>query len=131
MDRPRQFATRAVAFACIGLGAAGCGGGGSSPPTSVGQPPLIGSFAVSPSWMTTGQTATLNWTVTGATSLTIDPIGAVSGTTTHLDIGLKSRPLPQANATRDARNSHSARSCTFRGIRATHGGVACAVRARE
>src|SRR5215469_818697 len=84
MDRPWQSATRAVAFACVGLAAAGCGGGGSSPPTSVGQPPVIASFAASPSWMTTGQTATLKWTVTGATSLTIDPIGAVSGTSTQV-----------------------------------------------
>jgi hypothetical protein len=85
MDQPLQAATRAVVVVCIGLVAASCGGsGGSSPPTPVGQAPVIASFAVSPSWMTTGQTATLEWTVTGATSLTIDPIGAVSGTSTQV-----------------------------------------------
>ncbi len=83
MDRPLQAATRAVAVVCIGLCATSCGGGGSSPPTPVGQAPVIASFAVSPSWMTTGQTATLKWSVTGATSLTIDPVGAVSGTSTQ------------------------------------------------
>src|SRR5215831_5879885 len=84
MGRPLQSATQAVAVVCIGLGAAGCGGGGSAPPTSVGQAPVIASFGVSPSWMTTGQTATLKWSVAGATSLTIDPIGAVSGTSTQV-----------------------------------------------
>src|ERR1700741_3120548 len=39
--------------------------------------------------MTIGQTATLEWSVAGATSLTIDPIGAVSG------------PIPQVTAPAD------------------------------
>jgi hypothetical protein len=84
MDRWLSAATRAVAVICIGLCATSCGGGGTSPPTQVGQAPVIASFAVSPSWMTTGQTATLKWSVTGATSLTIDPVGAVSGTNTQV-----------------------------------------------
>jgi hypothetical protein len=84
MDLLLRAVTRAVAVICIGLGATSCGGGGMSPPTPVGQAPVIASFAASPSWMTTGQTATLNWSVTGATSLTIDPIGTVSGTSTQI-----------------------------------------------
>src|SRR5215472_11251787 len=84
MGRPFESATQAVAVVCIGLGAASCGGGGSAPPTSVGQPPVIASFTVGPSWVTTGQTATLKWSVTDAMSLTIDPIGAVTGTSTQV-----------------------------------------------
>jgi hypothetical protein len=84
MDRPLQSAAEAVAVVCIGLGAASCGGGGSSVPTSVDQAPVIASFTLSPSWMTTGQTATLKWSVSGATSLTVDPIGAVTGTSTQV-----------------------------------------------
>jgi len=83
MGQPFQCATQAVAVVCIGLGAAGCGGGGSAS-TSVGQAPVIASFTVGPSWVTTGQTATLKWSVTDATSLTIDPIGAVTGTSTQV-----------------------------------------------
>jgi hypothetical protein len=45
---------------------------------------VIASFTVSPSWMTTAQTATLKWSVAGATSVTIDPIGAVSGTSAQV-----------------------------------------------
>jgi hypothetical protein len=79
-----QSATRTVAIAWFGLGAAGCGGGGGSPPPPTGHPPLITSFEASPSWITTGQTATLKWSVAGATTLTIAPIGAVGGTSTQV-----------------------------------------------
>lgn len=43
--------------------------------------PLIASFTASPSTITAGASATLAWSVTGATSLSLDPgIGAVTGT---------------------------------------------------
>ena len=64
------------------LAVAGCGGGGSAAPR--GAPPVIASFAVSPAWISAGQTATLSWSVTGASSLSIDPIGAVSGSSTQV-----------------------------------------------
>jgi hypothetical protein len=41
---------------------------------------VVTSFAASPSWITTGHDATLKWTVTGATSVNIEGIGPVSGT---------------------------------------------------
>jgi hypothetical protein len=84
MNRPLRSAARVMVAVCIGLGAAGCGGGGSAPPASAGQAPVIASFSVSPTWTTTGQTAALTWSVTGATSLAIDPVGAVSGTSTQV-----------------------------------------------
>ncbi|MDE3245445.1 MAG: hypothetical protein KGN80_05105, partial [Acidobacteriota bacterium] len=46
-----------------------------------GTVPFIGSFNASPSTIQAGQTSTLAWAVSGATSLTIAPaIGAVTGT---------------------------------------------------
>ena len=71
----RPFA--AGALACL----VACGGS-SSPPPPPGHAPVIASFTASPSWVTTGQTASLNWSVTDATSLSINTIGAVSGTGT-------------------------------------------------
>ncbi len=62
----------------LGLGlAAGCsGGGGSSNPTR----PVIESFAADSPTISLGQSTTLRWTVTGATSISIDHgIGAVTG----------------------------------------------------
>jgi hypothetical protein len=83
MDRPLQATTRAVVVLCIGLGAMSCGGG-SSPATPARQAPVIASFTASPAWIMTGQTATLKWSVAGATSLAIDPVGAVSGTSSQV-----------------------------------------------
>jgi Bacterial Ig-like domain (group 2) len=52
-------------------------GGGSGTPAS----PVISSFSASPSAVQPGQSATLNWSVTGATSLSISPgVGSVTGT---------------------------------------------------
>jgi hypothetical protein len=63
---------------------AGCGGGSATTPAPVEPklPPTISSFSASPSWVTVGQNATLRWSVDGATSLRIDPIGPVTGTNT-------------------------------------------------
>ena len=65
----------------VALGISGCGGGSSPPPP--GFPPVINSFAASPTWITSGKTATLKWSVTGATSLSIDALGPVTGTSTQ------------------------------------------------
>jgi uncharacterized protein YkwD/chitodextrinase len=53
-----------------------------SPPTGQPSAPTILSFAASPATITAGQSATLSWSVTGATTVTIDSgIGDVSNTT--------------------------------------------------
>ena len=45
------------------------------------QPPIISSFIATPSTLTVGQSSTLSWIVTGATSLSIDNgVGTVTGT---------------------------------------------------
>ncbi len=43
-------------------------------------PPLISAFSASPTAINLGQTSTLSWTVTGATTLSISGIGTVTGT---------------------------------------------------
>ena len=50
------------------------GGGGNNPPP---PPPPTASFSVSPTSIQTGQSATLSWTTTHATSVQIDGIGTV------------------------------------------------------
>jgi hypothetical protein len=46
--------------------------------------PAIASFTASPESILLGQSSTLRWSVTGATSLSIDPdIGSVMGKTSH------------------------------------------------
>jgi hypothetical protein len=91
MTAPSHVTVRALSAVLVLLGAAGCSGGGGSPPTPTGQPPVITSFAANPSWITTGQSATLKWAVTGATNLSIDPIGPLSGAS--------ARVTPVADAT--------------------------------
>jgi hypothetical protein len=71
-----------VAFALAILIAAACGGSGSSGPP--GPRPVISSFTASPSWVTAGQSATLSWKVSGATSLGVDGIGAVTGSSVQV-----------------------------------------------
>jgi len=44
------------------------------------QPPVIASFTASPAILTAGQSTTLAWNVTGATSLSISGLGTVTGT---------------------------------------------------
>ena len=63
-----------ITSGCIYVPAGTLGGGGASP--------TISSFSASPASISAGQVATLNWSVTGATSVTIDQgIGnvAISG----------------------------------------------------
>jgi len=63
------------------LGGCGGGGGSSSPPP---PPPTITAFASQPSWVTTGQSATLSWSVSGATRLSISGFGAVTGSSVQV-----------------------------------------------
>lgn len=66
------------------IGACGGGGGASSGSASQAMPqsataPTVQLFTSSPSAILSGQTATLRWTTSGATSLSIDHgVGVVS-----------------------------------------------------
>lgn len=67
----------------VGIGTAvalsGCGGGNAEP-ASAGPVPVIASFSASPSSIAPGQTSTLAWSVSGATSLAVDNgVGSVIG----------------------------------------------------
>jgi hypothetical protein len=67
-------------IAALGLLLGACGGGGSSsPPVPAGSAPVIVTFDANPSWVTTGQSSTLVWSVSRATSLRPDSLGAVTG----------------------------------------------------
>jgi hypothetical protein len=62
-----------------GAGGGGTGGGGT------GTKPSISSFTASPTSITSGSTASLKWTVTGATTISISPtIGTVTGTSINV-----------------------------------------------
>jgi len=68
----------------------GCGGG--SEPTTTPPPivprPTIATFSATPSRITSDQTTTLTWSVTGAQSVTIDNgVGTVTGTSTTVSPG--------------------------------------------
>lgn len=64
------------------LTAAGAGGNATASATVTVVPaPVIASFTATPSAITTGQSSTLAWSVSGATGLSLDQgIGAVTGT---------------------------------------------------
>jgi len=49
-----------------------------------GARPAISSFTASPSWVTAGQSATLSWSVSGVTSLSVDGLGAVTGSSAQV-----------------------------------------------
>ena len=78
---------RYVALAAASAALVACGGGGSSDsgnPQPPASPPVITSFTASPAALTSGQSTQLAWTVTGATTLTLDQgIGDVTGQTTR------------------------------------------------
>jgi len=81
--RDSLFVRRArVAIALATLIVAACGGSASSAPT--GPRPAISSFTASPSWVTAGQSATLSWSVSGVTSLSVDGLGAVTGSSAQV-----------------------------------------------
>ena len=70
-----------VGIALATLIVAACSGSDSGPPLG---PPTISSFAANPSWVTTGQSSTLSWSVSGATSLRVDGLGAVTGSSVQV-----------------------------------------------
>ena len=72
----------AMAYQLLIVVVAGVGACGGGTPVARKLPPVISSFAASPSWVTIGQSATLRWTVDGATTVRIDPIGPVTGSNT-------------------------------------------------
>ncbi|MFM8820572.1 MAG: alpha/beta hydrolase family esterase, partial [Phenylobacterium sp.] len=69
----------------IGLLLAACGGGGGGSGGGVTPtPPVISAFTASAAQIQPGQTATLSWTVQGATSLSINQgVGSVDGATSR------------------------------------------------
>jgi hypothetical protein len=82
----RNLLTVAALSGSLLIGACGGGGGGesggaqSSSQSPAVASPTIQSFTASPAAILPGQTATLRWTASGATTLTIDhSVGAVSG----------------------------------------------------
>ncbi len=94
----------------LSLGFSGCGGGGgggapASPPPS--SPPTVASFSASPASISTGQTSTLSWSVSGANSLAIDHgVGTVSG----INVGVS--PAATTTYTLSATNSVGTTSAT-------------------
>lgn len=76
---------RIARLIAIGLGviAAGCGGGGGETAAAAPSEPLpvVASFSASPGNIAAGQSTTLSWTVSGASSVVVDNgVGAVTGT---------------------------------------------------
>jgi hypothetical protein len=78
MGRWRRAVAWGVSVAWVAMAVAACGGSSSAPPAD--QIPVIQSFSANPSWVTSGGSATLKWSVTGATSLSLSNVGPVSGT---------------------------------------------------
>jgi len=72
---------------------------------TIGSPPTITNFAATPTMVAAGQSSTLSWAVTGATSLRIDPVvGAVTGTS------VKVSPTATATYTLTATNAFGSRT---------------------
>lgn len=74
-----NFHTLRIAAPLAALSLSACSGGSSGSMPSVGSAPVITSFTASPSWLTTGQSGKLSWSVTGATTLSVSGIGVVNG----------------------------------------------------
>jgi hypothetical protein len=71
----------------VGTGGSITGTGGAHPDSAIDTAPLatIQSFTASPTLISVGKNSTLNWSVTGATTVTIDPdIGSVMGLTSKV-----------------------------------------------
>ena len=64
---------------------------------TVGTPPQIASFIAKPSFVTTGQSSTLSWSVSGATSVTLNDFGALSGTSALVNPAADTRYLLTAS----------------------------------
>jgi len=80
------MAATTYSFTVVALDAAG-NLSEASVPQSVTTPlglPVIASFTATPRTLTVGQSSTLAWTVSGATSLSLSGIGNVTGTTSRV-----------------------------------------------
>jgi polyhydroxybutyrate depolymerase len=74
LPRPAAIALGLLLVLC------GCGGGGESAAPPPSAPAVITAFGASPASVTAGQSATLSWSVTGASSLSISGgVGSVTG----------------------------------------------------
>jgi polyhydroxybutyrate depolymerase len=87
-DTPAMKAMYAALLVVSSMSALpGCGGGGGSSPVAPPPPPAvptISAFSAAPASITAGQSSTLTWTVSGATSLALDNgIGTITGTSTR------------------------------------------------
>ena len=69
---------------CLGLFLAAIAGCGGTPPSTPAAP-VISSFTATSATISAGASATLNWSVTGASSLSIDNgVGTVTGSSTNV-----------------------------------------------
>ena len=89
-----------VSLACAGL--AGCGSTLSNASSGPGSPPVITSFTSSPASVNSGASSTLTWSITGATSISIDPgtftSAAATGSTTVSPTATTTYTLTATNA---------------------------------
>ncbi len=95
------------------LSSISCGGGGGSSSTSIPTPtaPSISAFVASPTSITSGQSATLTWSVSGATSLNVAPgIGNVNGS--NVNVSPTSTTTYTLTATNSAGSSTSTLTVT-------------------
>jgi hypothetical protein len=81
-----ERAARITFLALFCLSLIQCGGGSAAPTAPPPSPaPVISHFTASPGLLTAGGSCILEWSVSGATTLSIDPsVGAVSGTTAQV-----------------------------------------------
>ena len=74
---------RLMVVVMAGTVASACGGSTNEPAASPTNPPVVSSFTATPATIPIGSSSTLAWSVTGATSLSIDQgVGTVTGTST-------------------------------------------------
>jgi len=109
----RRLRSILITALCASIAACGGGGGSGSEPAPPTPPPVvtapqITSFTASPAAITIGQSSTLSWSVSGATSLVLNP-GAIPVTTSAV-------VTPQATTdyTLTATNSGGSASATVR-----------------
>jgi hypothetical protein len=72
---------RQWAIIAIGAVLTACGGGSGA---AGGPAPVIESLSASPVWLTAGGSATISWSVSNATSVSLAPLGAQTGTSAHV-----------------------------------------------
>jgi len=99
----RAFLCMSLVIA-LGVASSACGGGGESKAQTQPQSPHISAFTVSPSTISSAQEVTLNWVVSDATSLVVDPGSiSVTGTSATIRVGATTTfTLRATNATGSA-----------------------------